>query len=135
MPSPRQQHQGLGEPRAGPAAAPTRSSSSGLQPPAESRARPRGCGTVLHSLFLTFTSTLQPRSASYLPLLLGSNSFKTPLNPKVLFTTTVWCLWLTVPGEGGSGVPSRLEGREAHTRIEEPSRCLRAMLAGQSARG
>lgn len=102
MPSPTQQHWRLGEPCAGPAAAPTRSSSLGLQPPAESRARPQGCSTVLPSLFLTitpFASTLQLHSASHLPLLLGSNSFKTsrlPLNPKVLFTTTVWCLRLTV---------------------------------------
>lgn len=60
------------------------------------RAEP-GPGTVLHSLFLTFTdfaSTLQLHSASYLPLLLGSNSFKTPLNPKVLFTTIAGvCGW------------------------------------------
>lgn len=113
-----------------------------LAPPAlvyslQLRAEP-GHGTVLHSPFPTFTdfaATLQPRSASHLPLLLGSNSLKTPLHPKVLFTTTVWRLWLTVPGEGGSGVPSKLEGREAHARTEERLRCLKAMLAGQSIHG
>ena len=93
MPGPTQQHWGPEELCARPATALTRSSGSGLQPPAESRGRPQGCGTVLHSLFLTFTdfaSTLQPRSASYLPPLLDSDSFKTPLNPKVLLSTTVW---------------------------------------------
>ena len=138
MPSPTQWQWGLGELRARPAAAPAHSSSSDLQPPAESRARSQGCSMVLHSLSLTFSdfaSTLQPRSDSHLPLLLGSNSSKTPLNPKVLFTTALWRLWLAVPGEGGSSVPSRLEGRDAHARVEEQFRCLRGMVAGQSTHG
>lgn len=36
--------------------------------------------------------------------------FKTPLNSKVLSTTTIWCLWLTVQGQGASSVPSRAGG-------------------------
>lgn len=58
--------------------------------PAESRARPGGLQQWSAEPVPDLTSTSQPHSASYLPLLLGSNSF-TPLNPKVLFTI-VWYL-------------------------------------------